>query len=130
MNIKIVTAAIIQKDSSVLLCRRGLNQSLSGYWEFPGGKLEPEETLSNCLKRELFEELNVEAFVSDDIFCEVDHQCENGSIRLIAMKVELLSKLTVSNVHDEIEWVEIGSLLTYNLAPADIPIAKKLMDSK
>ncbi len=70
---KIVTAAIILNESRVLIGRRKPNQALGGYWEFPGGKVENGESLVDCLKRELKEELSVNAKVSEDIFAMVDH---------------------------------------------------------
>lgn len=56
---KIVTAAIIFKNNRVLLTRRKSSQKLEGYWEFPGGKIEGNETPQECMERELFEELGV-----------------------------------------------------------------------
>jgi 8-oxo-dGTP diphosphatase len=125
---KTVTAAIIQRNNTVLLCRRGPGQSMAGYWEFPGGKLESDESLKECLERELFEELNVRSVASSDIFCKVNHKYESGEIELIAMKVLLKDELISSNVHDKITWAAIEDLLKFRLAPADIPIAQKLMD--
>lgn len=68
--------------------------------------------------------------VSNDIFCEVIHSYEKGQINLIAMRAELLEEPISSMVHDEISWVEIDKLLSYKLAPADIPIANKLIGKK
>jgi 8-oxo-dGTP diphosphatase len=130
MSVKVVTAAVIQRANLVLICKRKIGEALAGYWEFPGGKLESNESLRDCLKRELLEELNINSSVSDDIFCEVIHSYEKGKIKLIAIRAELLEEPISSMVHDEIAWVEIDSLLSYKLAPADIPIAKKLMESK
>jgi len=52
-----VTAAVIIEDGLLFLARRGPVERLSGLWELPGGKLEPGETLQQCLERELLEEL-------------------------------------------------------------------------
>ena len=56
-----VTAAVIERDGRILICRRRLDQQHPGKWEFPGGKLELGEEPSESLRRELREELNVEA---------------------------------------------------------------------
>jgi mutator protein MutT len=65
MNFKIVTAAIVLQDNKVLLTRRAPGQSLEGYWEFPGGKVEEGESLQECLKREIFEELGVQVMLGN-----------------------------------------------------------------
>ncbi|WP_456403738.1 (deoxy)nucleoside triphosphate pyrophosphohydrolase [Hydrogenimonas sp.] len=122
---KIVTAAIIQKDNKVLLARRSKNQNLAGYWEFPGGKLEEGETLQHCLERELFEELNVKSEVYE-VIAESIYTYEKGTIKLIALNTKILDDSFQLIVHDNIEWVAIKDLLNFNLAPADVPIAKKL----
>lgn len=51
-----VTAAIIEKDDKFLIARRAKGKHLAGYWEFPGGKIEADETAEACLYRELNEE--------------------------------------------------------------------------
>ena len=58
---KVVTAAIIRRNGSVLLARRSFGERLAGFWEFPGGKVEDRETPEECLARELEEELGIEA---------------------------------------------------------------------
>lgn len=58
-----VAAAILQRDGYYLIAQRPLNGLLGGLWEFPGGKQEPGETLSECLERELFEELGIQVEV-------------------------------------------------------------------
>ena len=62
---KIVTAAIVQDNGRYLIARRRLGEKLAGMWEFPGGKVEFGESLPECLKRELMEELGVKADVGE-----------------------------------------------------------------
>lgn len=57
---KIVTAAIIIKNNFLLIARRKGETELAGYWEFPGGKIEPRETAKLCIAREINEELSVD----------------------------------------------------------------------
>ena len=61
MKVIKVTGAIIQKENKFLICRRGPNEKAAGLWEFPGGKLEINETLEECILRELKEELDIDA---------------------------------------------------------------------
>ena len=123
--VKTVTAAIIVRDHNVLLTRRGPAEKLAGFWEFPGGKLEDGESPSECLRRELLEELGVEADVGE-IMAQSEYHYDHGSFLLVGMYACLASDNLKLTVHDQAEWVPISALLTYRLAPADIPIAVQL----
>ena len=123
---KNVTAAIIERDGRYLLARRAPGQNLAGYWDFPGGKVEANETFEDCLARELMEELSLEARVLDH-FCDSVYHYDKGSINLIAYRVQILGGQMRLSVHDEVDWFEPQEILTLNLAPADIPIAKRLV---
>jgi len=129
MNLKVVTAAVVISNKTVLLARRAPGQSLDGYWEFPGGKIEEGESLHECLKRELFEELGVQAEVEKDEFCIVRHQYDKGEILLVGLIAYLRSHSFTLTVHDKAEWVPLDDLLSYKLAPADIPIAEKVIQT-
>ena len=122
---KVVTAAIIISDQKVLLTRRGRAEKLAGYWEFPGGKVEDGERLADCLRRELHEELGVDAVVGE-VMAESEYHYGHGSFLLVGMYASLLSNDLKLTVHDKAEWVSVGDLLSYQLAPADIPLAKHL----
>lgn len=122
---KEVSAAIIIIDGKVLLARRAKGESLAGYWEFPGGKREEDETIEQCLVREIKEELEVDIEVLGH-FGVSDHEYPGGKIRLVALLCEIQSGTPTVSVHDAVEWVAVGDLLQYQLAPADIPIAQQI----
>ena len=122
---KNVTAAIIEHDGRYLLARRAPEQNLAGYWEFPGGKIEANETPEDCLIRELREELHLETRVLEH-FCNSVYHYERGAINLMAYRTEILDGEIQLTVHDEVGWFLPPELLKLNLAPADIPIAKRL----
>jgi 8-oxo-dGTP diphosphatase len=124
--VKSVTAAIIFNNDCVLLTRRKSGENLEGYWEFPGGKIEGNETPQECLERELFEELGVHS-KAEKILVESIYSYKNGTIKLIGIKTDLIDNRIVLSVHDKFEWVPIQMLLDYQLAPADIPIAEYIM---
>ena len=65
-TINVVGAAIV-KDGKVLCAQRGEGRSLAGFWEFPGGKIEPHETARQALHREIEEELLCEVEVADEV---------------------------------------------------------------
>lgn len=123
-----VTAAIIIDKGHVLIARRSPGQKLSGYWEFPGGKLEDNESLVECLYREILEELDVESEVGE-VLAESEHHYEHGSFLLIGIYTKLRSKQITLTVHDRAEWVPIANLLQYRLAPADVQLAIKIQEA-
>lgn len=126
---KVVCAAIVFENGRFLVARRSPQEKLAGFWEFPGGKVEPGETLQECLKREIAEELGVEAIVGE-VLAESNFKYAHGEILLVALQTVLMSKEIKLSVHDKVEWYEASQMLELQLAPADIPIAKYLMESK
>jgi len=120
-----VTAAIIHKESKILIARRTPHKHLGGLWEFAGGKIEAGESAEECLKRELKEELGITVKVGD-FYMENHHQYPEKEILLKAYFCELVSGDIVLNDHDQVEWVERTEFKNYQFAPADIPIIKAL----
>ena len=123
---KNVAAAIFIQDGSVLIARRANNETLAGYWEFPGGKQEKDESIFECLEREISEEFNVRCKATE-IYLESIYSYEKGTINLIAILAELLESCIKLSVHDNYKWVKFDDLIHYNFAPADIPITQKLI---
>ena len=122
---KNVTAAIIERDGRYLLARRAPEKNLAGFWEFPGGKIEANETPEDCLIRELREELHIETRVLEH-FCNSVYHYEKGAINLMAYRTEILDGEMQLTVHDEVGWFLPLEMLKLNLAPADIPVAERL----
>ena len=118
---KKVSAAVVIKNQKVLLTRRSPNDNLAGYWEFPGGKVESNETPQHCLKRELEEELGINS-TPGDILCESVYEYDHGEFKIIAILTDLASEDFDLKIHDKLEWVDIKDLLNYKLLQADIPI--------
>lgn len=119
-----VTAAIMSREGTYLIARRSKG-SLKGKWEFPGGQLEKEETLEECLARELQEEFKIEAKVRS-FFGEGIWESGTKKVRLLAYYVEHISGEFQLSVHDEIKWVYPQEFDYYDFAPADTHITKKI----
>ena len=81
MTTIVVTAAVIDRDGRLLVTRRPPGVHLEGYWEFPGGKREPEETFEECLARELREELGIEVTVGG-LLESLDHEYPDRIVHL------------------------------------------------
>ena len=119
---RMVTAGVLRKGNLVLLARRRGDQTLAGYWEFPGGKVRRGESPEMCLERELREELALKCRVGEKI-AESAYVYEHGAFAIVAFEAEILGGTLELSVHDMAQWVDSADLLSYRLAPADIPIA-------
>lgn len=122
-----VSAAIIFQEDKVLIARRAPDQKMAGYWEFAGGKKEAGETIEDCLVRELREELGVHVLPIKTVGTS-DYSYEHGQIRLIGIEAKILSGELSPTVHDKLAWVYPNELLDYELAPADIPLARLIKE--
>ncbi|MDF1698324.1 MAG: (deoxy)nucleoside triphosphate pyrophosphohydrolase [Saprospiraceae bacterium] len=121
-----VVCGVIFDNTKILVCRRKPEKHLGGYWEFPGGKVELNELAEKALRRELLEELSME-IDKIEFFTTVQHRYDEITIELIAYTCEMVRFDFKLTDHDIIQWVTIEELLGLNLAPADIPIMKKLL---
>ena len=72
-------------SKSPLITRRGPDSKLAGYWEFPGGKVEEGETRRECLERELYEELGIQAHAGEEI-AESEYHYDHGAFLIIAIE--------------------------------------------
>lgn len=122
-----VTAAVFVENDQVLLMRRAQGHSSAGGWEYPGGKIEPGETGEQCLKRELIEELCVEAEIGE-LLAESVFSSTDTTIHLLAYLVKSYHGTIKMKVHDSMEWVSLHTLLTHDQLPADYIISQKLLE--
>lgn len=123
---KKVIAAIIHRDGKVLIAQRAKEDSLKGKWEFPGGKLEAEETYQECLKRELFEELSIDAEIGD-YACSSFFEYKGQPMEMMAFYVPLFSGELILHEHSHVQWVFPHELPAYEFPEADLPIVALLM---
>jgi len=122
----IVTAAIIQRDGKVLLAKRPSKGLLGGMWEFPGGKIEENETLEHCLKREIREELDAAIQVGEP-FGVYQHAYTHFSITLHAFLCELTGDEPRPVEAADLSWVSPVELPHYPMGKVDRQIARKLV---
>ena len=124
-----VTAAILIKDDKIIIAKRKANDYLAEKWEFPGGKIENNETPEQCLKREIKEEFDIIVSVGEHLGSSIYHY-DHISIELLAYRTYWESGSINLNDHDEFKWVSLKQLEEYDFAPADIPFVDKLREGK
>lgn len=124
-----VVAAVIttaDRPQEVLIVRRGPDQSGAGFWEFPGGKIEPEEAPAAALIREIQEELGIDIEVGD-LLGEQIFDYQEKVIRLTVFKARAANRDLVLSEHDDQKWVRPEHIDINTLSPADRPFVKMLM---
>jgi len=120
-----VTAAIIQRGTTVLIARRPSHGLLGGLWEFPGGKQESGESLSQGLQREIREELAVEIEVGE-AYGVYRHAFTHFKITLHAFLCRLAQGEPQALEASEIQWVEPSHLKDFPMGKVDRQIAHRL----
>lgn len=120
----IVTAAVIERDGSLLLTRRLDGTHLAGTWEFPGGKCEGDEPLEACLRRELAEELGVGVEVDEEVF-SARHAYPEKTVQLHFFACRLRSEPRPL-LGQEMRWVPRAALRSLRFPEADRELVERL----
>lgn len=121
-----VVAAIIEKNGKILICRRAENKTRALKWEFPGGKIEPGETPEQAVLRECREELDVDLCVKGE-FMRVLHSYPDIEIQLTVFRTAIIGSDPRCIEHKEIRFVYPSELADFELCPADITVAEKII---
>lgn len=123
----IVTAAIIRRDDKILITRRPGGTRFAGLWEFPGGKLEANESPEAGLAREIREELAL-AIEVGPIVDVIYHRYDWGPVLLLAYDCTPLGTTILNREVEEHRWVEAGEITSFTFLPADIPLLARLQE--
>lgn len=123
-----VVAAVIERDGRILIGQRRRKGRHAFKWEFPGGKVEPGETPEEALRRELREELEIEAEIGDAIRL-IRHQYPGRSpIEIIFFTVRQFTGDPQNLAFEQIEWTPRNSLPGYDFVEADIEFVRQLAE--
>lgn len=120
----VVAAAVIRRGNEYFVTRRHAGVHLEGYWEFPGGKCDPGETLVDCLHREIREELDAEIRIGGEILA-VSHEYPDRIVELRFFECELLGEPRAM-LGQEMRWVPKEDLRSLKFPPADAELLERL----
>jgi len=124
-----VTAAILAKDNKIIIAKRGPDDKLADKWEFPGGKIETNETPEQCLKREMKEEFDIDVSVGEYLGSSV-YKYDHIFIELLAYRTYWEEGEIDLKDHDEFKWISLEQLAEFDFAPADLVFVEKLQNGE
>lgn len=125
---KKVIAAVIEKDGKILIAQRAKQDALYGKWEFPGGKMESNETEHECLQRELFEEFGIKAHIGSYICSSFFEHKEHLTQMRVYYVHSFFGELHLYE-HQQIKWVDRKELPLFDMPEPDKPIVMKLLST-
>jgi 8-oxo-dGTP diphosphatase len=123
---KQVVAAIIVRDDQILICQRTRHQLMPLKWEFPGGKIEPEEQPVDALRRELEEELGIRAKVGPQVALAQYSYGNGTSVELRFYVVQQFEGEVQNRIFHDVRWVSPKELPTYDFLEADIELVRDI----
>lgn len=128
-NIIRVGVALIQHEDKILIGKRSKRCKYPGYWELPGGKSEKGETIQETIKRELREELDVDAAINK---CELvlKWQYDHRIHELNVYSVTISGSLRIMGAHSELAWTSVDDMCDYDMLPSNVCIIQKLKKVK
>lgn len=123
--INVVAAVIKDENGKILITQRNLKKAQGGLWEFPGGKIEPNETRENAIVREIKEELDIDIEVKSYLSEKVFNYPEKN-INLIALECKKINGEIRLLEHEDYKWISKNELDNFQFAPADLFIIEKI----
>ena len=126
MSVVHVAVAVIKNNKNeILIQKRAANTHQGGLWEFPGGKLEQNETLEQGLAREIHEELDLQVLQSRPLI-KIQHDYGDRHVLLDVHCIEQFQGEAVAKENQPIQWVKAEDIRSYDMPKADIPIVSAI----
>lgn len=127
--INVVAGIIRNKDNKILIAQRNMKKSQGGLWEFPGGKIENDETMEEAIVREIKEELDMD-IVFESYFDEKKYIYPEKVITLIALNCRIVGDKYKVLEHEKVEWITVEEFDNFEFAPADVYFVNKLKNKE
>lgn len=127
---KHVVAALIVRGDQLLICQRTRHQPMPLKWEFPGGKIEEGEQPQEALRRELEEELGIDAEVGKMVSQLRFHYKNGGAVDLQFFRVDRYGGEIENRIFKEVRWAKLTELPTFDFLDADLELIRELAAGK
>ncbi|MGC2160990.1 MAG: (deoxy)nucleoside triphosphate pyrophosphohydrolase [Silvibacterium sp.] len=129
-TVRLVAAALILREGTVLICQRRPDQPMALKWEFPGGKIESGETPEQALARELDEELGIHAQIGAPVI-RIRHTYRNGgAVDLQFFAVHAFAGEITNRIFNDFRWVSLKDLPGYDFLAADRGLIRDLAEGR
>jgi 8-oxo-dGTP diphosphatase len=129
-SVKRVVAALIFRDERILVCQRTRHQTMPLKWEFPGGKIEPGEQPREALRRELQEELGIEATIGEEV-ARIRHAYKNGAaVELRFFSVREYKGEVENIIFKDMRWASRSELPSFDFLEADLGLVRSLVEGE
>lgn len=123
----VVAGLLIDSNQHCLITQRPADKKMAGFWEFPGGKLNPNEHAEEALIRELHEELGIDVLIQDlKPLTFTTHHYSDFYLFMPLFQINHWRGIPHSKENQNMAWVKISDLKNYNLLPADVPLVRFL----
>ncbi len=129
-TVRLVVAGLILRGDTVLICQRRPDQPMALKWEFPGGKMEAGESAEQALRRELDEELGIQATVGTRVAHLRHNYRSGGAVDLQFFAVHHFDGELTNRIFQDLRWVNLRALPTYDFLAADRDLIRDLAAGK
>ncbi len=121
----LVTAGILMDRERILICQRHRSDAYGLQWEFPGGKVRDGEDLKSCLRRELAEELSIEAEIGDEVF-RLRHRYPDRYVEVVFFVVPSFQGEVSNRIFEAIAWAPRQQIAEFDFLEADRKLVERL----
>jgi 8-oxo-dGTP diphosphatase len=125
----LVTAGIVVDGDRVLICQRHHSDAYGMQWEFPGGKVKAGEDLKASLRRELAEELTIEAEIGEEVF-RVRHRYPDRDVEVVFFAVRNFRGTICNQVFEAVKWVRRARLTEFDFLEADRELVCRISNAE
>jgi 8-oxo-dGTP diphosphatase len=123
--IPVAIGIVFNADGKILVSRRPPDKLQGGFWEFPGGKIEPSENAEQALKRELFEEVGIVVLRAIHL-TQIDYSYAERQVNIEVWRIEQFSGEAYGREGQEIAWLAVDQLSALDMLSANKPILELL----